>query len=338
MRPRTKSEPEPARAGKRAGPTRGVVGNAFGVEIHSSVAIPELPAAPGLDGNPRVTLELVDDSAVKRAWPARDAERVLERIRPNGRPMMVVERHEELGFHIWAPYYGRHLVSSDGTDIRSALPAVSPWRWERLLFAQVLPLAAALSGRELFHASAVALDGGAVAFVGLSGAGKSSIAAHLVAQGAGLVADDVLALERTPSGVSSHPGSGLAGVAPHELASMSSAERARLGRRVGSADKTYLAVPIVAGALPLRALYFITRTDLEDVEIAPSESVPTRLLGSSFIAYLRSPEHLVEHLDVCTHIAATVPILELSVPPTAMARDVAAVVEEHARELAGARR
>ncbi len=315
----------------------GVRGHAFGIDIDSSIVVPELPAGHELDGNPRVTLERADPEGLKRAWPAHGVERVLERVRPNGRPMMVVERHTELGFHIWAPHYGRHLVSADGAHIRSALPAVSPWRWERLLFAQVLPLAAALSGRELFHASAVALDGGAVAFVGLTGAGKSSIAAHLVADGAGLVADDVLALERTPGGVSSHPGSGLAGVAPHELASMSASGRARLGRPVGKADKSYLAVPIVERALPLRALYFITRTDHENVEIAPSESVPTRLLGSSFIAYLRSPEHLVEHLEVCTHIAATVPILELSVPPTARASDVAGEVEAHARELAGSR-
>ena len=315
-----------------------MLGRAFGIDVQASIAVPELPSAPERGDNPRVTLEPDAAGALRRAWPSGDAERVLERTRPNGRPMMVVERHDELGFHIWAPYYGRHLVSADGASVRSALPSVAPWRWERLLFAQVLPLAAALRGRELFHASAVELDGGAVAFVGLSGAGKSSIAAHLVAGGAGLVADDVLALERTRTGVNSHPGTGLAGIAPHELAAMSRAGRARLGRPVGKADKTYLAVPIVGDALPLRALYFITRAGRKDVEIGPSESVPTRLLGSSFIAYLRSPAHLVEHLDVCTHIAATVPILELSVPPTASARDVAAVVEAHAHELVGSRR
>ena len=317
---------------------RGLVGSAFGIDVRASLAVPELPSRPERGDNPRVTLEPMDAGALRRAWPSGDAERVLERTRPNGRPMMVVERHPELGFCIWAPYYGRHLVSADGARIRSALPSVAPWRWERLLFAQVLPLAAALTGRELFHASAVELDGGAVAFVGLSGAGKSSIAAHLVASGAGLVADDVLALERTRGGVRSHPGTGLAGIATHELAAMSRAGRARLGQPVGNADKTYLAVPVVAGALPLRALYFITRTGRKDVVIGPSESVPSRLLGSSFIAYLRSPTHLVEHLEVCTHIAATVPILELSVPPTAGARDVAAVVEAHANELAGSRR
>ncbi len=308
----------------------GHVGRAFGIDVHSSIAIPELPAGSRRGGNPQTTLEAASAAALRRVWPARESERALERIRPNGRPMMVVEQHAELGFHVWAPYYGRHLVSADGSSIRSALPSVPPWRWERLLFAQVLPLASTLRGRELFHASAVELDGGVVAFVGLSGAGKSSIAAHLVAGGAALVTDDVLALERTPDGVLAHPGTGLAGIHGHELAAMTPAGRARLGQRVGHADKAYLAVPVVDRPLPLRALYFVTRAADGAVEISPSESVPERLLGSSFIAYLRSPEHLVGHLDVCTHIARTVPILELSVPPTASAREVARDVEAHA--------
>ena len=320
--------PERASSGAGASPSR--IGHAFGIDIRSRVAIPELPARSGRAGTPQVTLEEADADALRREWPARDAERVLERTRPDGRPMMVVEQHRELGFQVWAPYYGRHLVSPDGAGIRSALPAVAPWRWERLLFAQVLPLAATLNGRELFHASAVALDGGVLALVGLSGAGKSSIAAHLVAGGASLVTDDVLALERTREGVLAHPGTGLAGIDRHELSAMTAAGRARLGRAVGRADKTYVAAPVVDRALPLRALYFVTRAALGQVEIGSSDAVPERLLGSSFIAYLRSPEHLVEHLEVCTHVAATVPILEVSVPPTAQASDVARIVETHA--------
>lgn len=303
-------------------------GRAFGIDVRTSIPIPELPA--GRRGaNPEVTLAPASAGELRREWPARNAERLVERVHMNGRLMMAVEHSGDAGFQVWAPYYGRHLVSADGSRIRSALPDVSPWRWERLLFAQVLPLAAALRGRELFHASAVALRGAAIAFVGFSGAGKSSIAAHLVARGATLVTDDVLALERTAEGVNAHPGSGLGGVERHELAAMSAAGRARLGRRVGISEKVYLSCSVTDGPLPLRGLYYITRGAGTSLEIAPSGSLPSRLLGSSFIAYLRSPSHLVEHLEVCTHVAATVPILELSVPDTARAVDVAHAVELH---------
>jgi hypothetical protein len=308
-------------------------GHAFGLDLHTSVDVPELPVGSAAEASPLATLVEDADRALRRRWPEDESERVLGRVRMDGRTIMVVDEHPELGFHIWAPYYGRHLVSPDGTEIRSALPAIPAWRWERLLFAQVLPLAAALNGRELFHASAVALDGGVLAFVGLSGAGKSSIAAHLVAGGAELVTDDVLALERRPDGILAHPGSGLAGLDKRELSAMGDRGRARLGRALGRADKTYLAVPVVDRALPLRALYFIAEAKSGDVAIAASDSVPERLLGSSFIAYLRRPDLLLEHLDVCTHVADTVPILELSVPPGVPAKAVAADVQAHARSL-----
>lgn len=310
-------------------------GRAFGIDVRAGFPISELPA--GRAGrNPRTVVEPASAAELRREWPGEGAERLVERLHPDGRLMMAVEHHDDAGFHVWAPYYGRHLVNADGSLVRSALPAVAAWRWERLLFAQVLPLAAALQGRELFHASAVSLDGAAIAFVGFSGAGKSSIAAHLVARGALLVTDDVLALERSGEGVTAHPGCGLAGIERHEVAAMSAGGRARLGRRVGTADKAYFSVTVVDGPLPLRALYYLTRGEFDTIEIGPSGSLPSRLLGSAFVAYLRSPRHLVDHLDACTHLAATVPVFELSVPATAEAVDVAQAAERHAHLLSGA--
>lgn len=312
---------------------RELTGCAFGVHVRASFAVPELPPGDSPRTTPRVTLDLAEPRELRREWPARGTEQLVERVHTDGRLMMAIERHEGAGFQVWAPHYGRHLISPDGASIRSALPNVAPWRWERLLFAQVLPLAAALRGRELFHASAVALGDAAFAFVGLSGAGKSSLAAHLVARGATPVTDDVLALEPTADGVLAHPGTGLAGVARHELAAMSRDGRALLGTRVGAADKVYLAVPVAGRPLPLRGLYYLRRSRGRAVEIGLSGSLPARLLGSSFIAYLRSPEHLVEHLEVCMHLAATVPVLELAIPGSVPASEVSETVERHALSL-----
>jgi hypothetical protein len=307
-------------------------GRAFGLDVDAEFPVPELPPA-GLarPHGPRTTLEAASAGELRRAWPARGAETLLERVWPDGRPMMVVERHADAGFHVWAPRYGRHLVSPDGVRVRCALPRVSSWRWERLLFAQVLPLASALLGRALFHASAVALDGGAYAFVGLSGTGKSSAAAHLVARGATLLTDDVLALERTNGELRAHPGTRLAGVDPRELRAMGASGRARLGTRIGKSDKAYLAVPVADEPVPLRALYFLTRGPGAEVAIEPSPSLAPRLLGSSFIAYLDGERHLVEHLEVCAQIAADVACFELSAPASGTASAVAAAVFDHAR-------
>ena len=308
-----------------------MLGNAFGIDVRSSFRIPELPLRGGREDFPETRLELADARRLKNEWPAREARKVVERTFPDGSPMLVVERHER-GFHIWAPRYGRHVLAPDGSHVRSAVPRIAAWRWERLLFAQVLPLAAALAGRELFHASAVSLGGGAIAFIGRSGAGKSSVAAHLVARGASLVTDDVLALsvEQRGDRIRAYPGTRLAGIDTKELAAMTADGRARLGAIIGRSDKAHFAVPVVDSPLPLLAVYFLRRNEGLDIDIGPSETLASHLLGSSFLSYLDSPNYLVGHLEVCALIAETVPTYVATTPPTAGAKEVAAAVETHA--------
>ena len=64
----------------------------------------------------------------------------------------------------------------------------------------VLPRLLHLRGTTCLHASAIAVDGGVVAFCGQSGAGKSTLAAALVSRGFPLVTDDVLPLRADQSG------------------------------------------------------------------------------------------------------------------------------------------
>lgn len=68
---------------------------------------------------------------------------------------------------------------------------------EHLLINHVLPLAASNEGRIVLHASVVARPGGgAVAFVGPVGAGKSTIAGYLASRGWPIVSDDRLIVNR----------------------------------------------------------------------------------------------------------------------------------------------
>jgi hypothetical protein len=70
----------------------------------------------------------------------------------------------------------------------------------------VLAHALAADGLLALHASAVELGGRALAIVGPSGTGKSTLAALLCAAGARLVADDVLRVDATGSGAICFPG------------------------------------------------------------------------------------------------------------------------------------
>lgn len=271
----------------------------------------------------------------RRAMPRRNGSGavLVDRRFGDGRPMLRIEHAPDSGYLIWAPGYGRHVVAEDGLAIRSVTP--SSWHWQRLFYAQVLPLAATLQGLDLFHASAVAVGGRVLAFVAASGTGKTSVAAHLVARGATFVTDDVLALEATRHGVLCHPGPPMLGVEPGEVERMSADGRARLGAEVGRTDKVHFATPPQRDPLPLAHVYFLHRgpeiRELAIEEQAAPEARP--LLAASFLAYLRTPARLSTHLDTCARVASGARMFDASLPPEGLAVGAAAALEEHALSL-----
>jgi hypothetical protein len=306
-------------------------GRAFGLELEANFTIPCASSTFRHRVPRRTSLEAMSPSELETHWRRRDAVTIADPRWPGGRRVITIEYHDEVGYRIWASRHGRHIVSSDGVQIRSALPRVAPWRWQRLLFAQVLPLAALLQGLELFHASAVAIGDRAVAFSAPSGTGKTSVASHLVARGAQLITDDVLALELTGRGVQAHAGAGIAGVHAAELRAMTADGRSRLGPEIGRDDKVYLATELSDRPMPLGALYFLSRgprfEQLEIEESAPPD--PRLLLGSSFLAYLRTRERLTNLLDICARIASSAQIFHVRVPPGIPAIEVAQEIESH---------
>lgn len=78
-----------------------------------------------------------------------------------------------------------------------------------LFLDQILPCLLQQQGEIALHASAVVFSAGAVAFVGISGRGKSTLSANLASNGFPLLTDDCLLLQRGQSGVCcvpSYPG------------------------------------------------------------------------------------------------------------------------------------
>jgi hypothetical protein len=94
------------------------------------------------------------------------------------------------------PEIADFLVSADGNAVRCYPESNIPLETIRhLLVDQVLPLLLSQLGRVVLHASAVVLPAGAVAFLGKTGLGKSTLTAYLCEQGFPLVTDDCLLLE-----------------------------------------------------------------------------------------------------------------------------------------------
>ena len=245
---------------------------------------------------------------------------------------MTVDYHPRLGYRVWAFRMGRHLVSLDGRRVVSALPRLSPWIWQRLLYAQVLPLAATLQGLELLHASAVVLDGRTIAFSAPQGTGKTSVAAHLVAGGASLLTDDVLALELSNDGLVGSLRSARArccrrGTQSDDRRWSSSARRRHRAERQGHLPErgrpsgAHARRPVLPQTLAGRA------TRWQSSASSPIRSEP---LAHCFNTYVRSQERVVNQLAVCERLVESVPMFSVAIPPSYSARDVAAAVRIHA--------
>jgi hypothetical protein len=310
-------------------------GYAFGLEIEASSPLRGVMPTTSTPGTRRVIFERVESTALDEARGAVEPEQLVHFRYANGRLMMRIDALGPLGFEIRAPRHGRHLVSADGTVVRSALPADRSRRWERLVAAQVLPLAAALQGLEPLHASAVSLDDRtALAFVAPSGTGKTSIAVHLVSRGATLVTDDVLAVEGRGHDLLAHPGIGLLNVDPTELGAVGATRGTNRHAGVG-ADKIQVTTHTVERALPLTGIYFLRTADRgERLRVDASAVLDARrLLATTFLRYLRSPGRLVAHLDACARIGAAARAFEVVLPTGTLAADASAVIREHAEAL-----
>lgn len=99
-------------------------------------------------------------------------------------------------FQLEFPDTGTFAISSDGKNVvcypTTSLPRAT---LRHLLLNQVLPLAFAQGGETVLHASGVAVDGRACAFLGHAGAGKSTVAASL-GRRFPVLSDDALLLKR----------------------------------------------------------------------------------------------------------------------------------------------
>lgn len=321
-----------------ARPTRSHVRlSAFGLDVDSRFPIAGATAATSAlapAGLP-VRLTLASRHDLLSAWAPAAPERISERRRPNGRVALSIDSDERAGHLIRAQGFGCFWISPAADRIRCAPVQATSWRWQRYLIGQVLPLAAVLRGLEVFHASAVALGGRAVAFLGASTAGKTSIAASLVLRGAQFMTDDVLAVSPGPDGgVTAHPGVGLVSLRHSTGALLAANDLRRLGRTVGrDRDATRVALPPLDAPAPLASAFIIDRApagrSLRLERLSPVD--PRLLLGGSFNFVIRTPERLTNQLDLCARIAQVVDVRRAIVPPTVGPAELAEAIERQVR-------
>jgi hypothetical protein len=182
-----------------------------------------------------------------------------------------------------------------------------------LVARNVMAFYLALGGVPTLHASAVTLDGGgAIAFAGGRGAGKSTLAALLCERGAKLVTDDVLRLELVGDSVCCFSGGFTLRLRDEQLAARFDATPVRTAD-----DRLTLGVAGAVGRHELRAVVFPavdeSATQVELMRVGEREAFLTLLgLPRWFGWRIAGPQRA--YFEVAHAIARRVPVHLLPAP------------------------
>lgn len=170
-------------------------------------------------------------------------------------------------------------------------------------------------GLLVLHASAIAVDGSAVAFLGDSGQGKSTTAAAFHASGYPVVADDLVPVEVRSGRPLVFPGfpqlklwpeaAAAVGISPEALPRLSAGEEKR---------SRCLAGAFWVDPLPLRAIYLLAEGEPLQIEPLRAGEALIDLIRHSYGIRLIHAIAASSHLKQCAGIAGEVPIRRLIRP------------------------
>ena len=221
------------------------------------------------------------------------------------------------GITYWARGVGTFWIAADGRNVRYTLEAdACRTDVEHLIGGPVSGLALQLQGRVILHASAVVVDGAAVAFCGPHGIGKSTLVAALMRAGCPMLTDDMLPLARGPEGVQALHSLPRLKLWRDSLTALGE-DPNRFGLVVSWLDKRRLTVGREWGRtwtepVPLRAVYVLDPQDdpyrmVAFEAIAPLDAV-FLLLANMYMAELLHGARAAHALTAAADLVATVPV------------------------------
>ncbi len=251
--------------------------------IHSNIPLPELP--PGNRSGAQCIFWLSDarvQQPVASGW-------YHQWVLPNGEEWLAFARQGS-DYLLRFPNIGDFLISADGAEIRCCPQPGTPLDTLRHLFLdQVVPLLLSKQGHLVLHASAVAAPQGALGFVGASGQGKSTLALSFAKRGFPVLADDCLLLEEKCGQLIATPSYPGLRVWPEALAALVR-DGAALPRVAHYTTKkrlglTEVGLPVSAGSLPLRRMYFLVPPDKAQQTSVTSERLSPREAFMEMLKY-----------------------------------------------------
>ena len=224
------------------------------------------------------------------------------------------------GYLLRFPGLADFEVSADGTEV-VGYPSTDTdsATVEHLYINQLVPLALSRQGRPAFHASVVTVPGGAIAFLGKTGMGKSTLAASFALNEAEFLTDDALLVEETKRGCLALPSHASVRLWEDSVEAVCRAD-IPTADALTYTDKARLlagtALTYCDSAQPLLAAFVLSNKDGADIVVASLEGSDRTMqwVENSFLLDIKDKNLLASHFDWTHRISATVPTFSLDYP------------------------
>lgn len=220
----------------------------------------------------------------------------------------------------------RFLVSTDGRTVlymklKKSAPA---FQYAPLAFLQtnVLSFCLIKLGMEVFHASSIEYQGKAIAFLGESGYGKSTLAAGFLGNDFKLLTDDVLAVKKAGKKFVTPPGVGHIKLLPKTIGKVLKTKKKSEGKLGPAAEKRVLSLPrnvLSEKSCPLGVIYILwprskkTSGQIWARKLRPKDALIS-LIKCSHNLILQNPARLRKQISFASKLTQSVPIRALSYP------------------------
>jgi hypothetical protein len=247
-----------------------------------------------------------------RAQSPIDAPPFHQWLSPDSRPWTLFYR-DGPNYLLRFPGFADFAVSHDGRAISGwPVHGVSDSTIRHLYLNQVLPLALSKHGSVVLHASASDLNGSGIAFVGASGRGKSTLAAHFATHGFPCLADDGVALELKADAywmVPSHPSLRLWEDSHHALLGAEAAPAPALEYTTKARFLASREIPFCNEQRRLCRIYLLAEGAdglagaIEFEPAKPAEAL-VELVKNSFVLDTEERESLAGHFEILTALLA----------------------------------
>lgn len=221
---------------------------------------------------------------------------------PDGTEWLHFYRTKE-GYLLRFPGLAEFTVSRDGEDVRwQALNGTPDGTVQHLYLNQVLPLAWSRQRKLVFHGSAVETGDAAMAFLGESGRGKSTLAAAFAVNGSRFLTDDGLLVEQIGGRLMAHPSHPSVRLWEDSQDALIGAD-AQLAPAVEYTTKARIladdAIRFCGEARPLRRVYFLQDDAVEKTSITPmiASDALMELTKHSFLLDIEERELIANHFD-----------------------------------------